>query len=96
MIDSLRYRDPHLVRVLQHAEAKYVSGDEEMFVNFLILHLAASFRARKLGMNLEEEGLRLDIQEFFSLPIPKAVWEKSKVYQERDFAKFVESILDGN
>lgn len=63
------YEHPRLARVLQHVEAKpdSISSDEEMFVTFLILHLAASYRARKFGMILQEEGLRLDMQEFFAL-----------------------------
>ena len=89
------YEHPHLMRVLRHAEAEPipVSADEEMFVHLLILHLAASYLARKLGMYFQEDGLRLDIREFFSLPVPKAVWEKSKVYQDDDFVRFVESCM---
>lgn len=89
------YEHPHLVRVLRHAEADSiaVSKEEELFVHMLILHLSSSYLARKLGMYFQEEGLRMDIKEFFSRPIPKAVWEKSKQFQDRDFVEFVESCL---
>src|SRR5882757_1776385 len=52
------YEHPHLMRVLRQAEATPISTteDEEMFVNLLILHLAASYRARKLGLYFQEEG----------------------------------------
>src|SRR5260221_11051891 len=89
------YEHPHLMRVLRHAgaEAISVTEDEEMFVNLLILHLAASYRARKFGLYFQEEGLRLDVKEFFSLPIPKLIWQKSRVYQDHDFVAFVESCM---
>jgi len=89
------YEHPHLMRVLRHAEAEPISvtDDEEMFVNLLILHLAASYRARKLGLYFQEEGLRMDVKEFFSLPIPKLIWQKARVYQDRDFAAFVDSCM---
>lgn len=89
------YEHPHLMRVLRHAEAEpiAVSEDEEMFVHLLILHLSASYLARKLGMYFQEDGLRLDVKEFFSLPIPKRVWQKSCRYQDRDFVEFVDSCL---
>jgi hypothetical protein len=41
------------------------------------------------------EGLRQDIRWFFSLPIPKAVWEKIKERQDTKFAKFVEACRAG-
>ena len=37
------------------------------------------------------EGFRRDIAQFFSLPVPRDVWEKSKVLQNDDFVAFVES-----
>jgi len=91
---SKLYEYPHLAKVLD-PEAISSSAGEELFVNFLILQLAAAFRARKLGMYFHEAGLRLDVRELFSLPVPKAVWAKSKVYQDRDFVEFVESCLKG-
>jgi hypothetical protein len=90
------YEHPNLARVLRpDAESKIVavSNEEELFVHMLILHLSASYLARKLGMYFQEEGLRLDIREFFSRPIPKAVWEKSKQFQDKDFVEFVESCI---
>ena len=36
-----------------------------------------------------------DIERFFSLPIPRAVWEKVKDFQEEPFVRFVEKSIDG-
>jgi len=37
------------------------------------------------------EGLRRDIAQFLSLPIPRDVWNKIKNVQNDDFVAFVES-----
>jgi hypothetical protein len=42
-------------------------------------------------MYFVETGLREDVASFFSLPIPGAVWEEMKIYQDSDFVRFVES-----
>jgi hypothetical protein len=39
--------------------------------------------------------LRQDVRSFFSLPLPKAVWEKTKIFQNQDFVKFVEMCRRG-
>jgi len=39
---------------------------------------------------LKPEGIRRDVWELFSLPIPKAVWEKAKDLHDADLVAFVE------
>ncbi len=70
---------------------KPVTADEAEFVNFVILHLSSAYYATKDGIVIKLEGLRRDVCSFFSLPIPHAVWEKSKIFQNDDFVAFVES-----
>jgi len=41
-------------------------------------------------MYFVEGGLKKDVREFFSLPIPRAVWNEMKSYQDSDFVRFVE------
>jgi hypothetical protein len=43
---------------------------------------------------VKPEDLRRDIAQFFSLPIPREVWEKINVLQNDDFVAFVESCRD--
>src|SRR5262245_45305825 len=75
------YRRPELARVLD-ARAdltnKPVTQHEELFVSLLVLHLNSAYHAIQAGMFLSPEGLGEDIRMFFSLPIPKAVWEEMK------------------
>jgi hypothetical protein len=87
------YEHPTLARVLEKGtdlEQKPVSIEEERFVMTLILHLGTAFRAIKHGEFVPLEGLRKDVKHFFSLPIPKAVWEKIKPLQDNNFTSFVE------
>jgi hypothetical protein len=41
-----------------------------------------------------DEALRKDIRWFFSLPVPKAVWEETKLRQDAGFVRFVEKIME--
>src|SRR6266498_5237133 len=86
------YRRPELSRVLEHEpdlEARPLSNDEELFVRLLILHLSSTFEATRDDLYLKPEGLERDVQFFFSLPIPKTVWNKFKVFQNSRFVQFI-------
>ena len=60
----------------------------------MILHLRAAFKARKLGMQFDDDAVSSDIRQFLTRPIPRAVWERSKIFQDSDFVSFVDSCLD--
>jgi hypothetical protein len=51
------------------------------------------FEALKDDLLIRQDGLRRDVGLFFSLPVPKAVWAKTKLLQNQDFAAFIESSL---
>jgi hypothetical protein len=94
------YMQPDLTRILDATAdlvRSPVTPEEEMFVIFLILHLSNTYYAMKVGFFHKLRGLRKDIEQFFSLPIPRAVWEKVKDLQEDSFVRFVEAnISHGN
>ena len=85
---------PELSRVLEpkpDLRAKPITQEEELFVGFLILHLNSAYHAIRDGMFASPEGLKADVREFFSCPIPGAIWDKMKAFQNKKFAAFVES-----
>ncbi len=85
---------PELSRVLDVApdlQTESITQAEELFVNFLILHLNSAYQAVRAGMFSSPEGLKADVREFFSRPIPKAIWKKMKTFQNKKFTAFVES-----
>lgn len=84
---------PSFARILQPTAdlAKQPPTPEEvMYVNLLIQHLASGYEAVRASILGEPKGLAVDIRTFFTLPIPKAVWEQAKAIQEKAFVEFVE------
>lgn len=87
------YSQPDLARILDPSvdlATESVTSQEEIFVIFLILHLSSTYYAMRSGFFQKPDGLRKDIESFFSLPIPNAVWAKVKELQDAPFVKFVE------
>lgn len=93
---SLLFNKPELARILQTDVDPAESGvtvEEELLVQFLILHLNASFKTRRNGLEFDDDGLTEDIRSFFSRPIPRFVWNRSKRFQSPDFVEFVEGCI---
>jgi len=91
---SKLYERPELSRILNAVtdlNLEPVSIAEVLFVNSLILHLGAVFQAIEDDTLTPMEGLRTDIRNFFSLPIPKFVWQRNRQFQNTDFVEFVET-----
>ena len=90
------FNNPELSRVLDASAdvAKQpVTPTEELFVGQIIFHISNVFYAMKDDLFIAQDGSRRDIAQFFSLPIPKAVWTKTKLLQNRDFAAYIDSSL---
>lgn len=90
------FRSTELARVIDPSAdvAKQpVTPAEEFFANMVISHTSSVYEALKDELLNKQEGLRRDVRAFFSLPVPKAVWTKSKLLQNQDFAAFIESSL---
>ncbi len=88
------YRRPELARVLDASadlRKQPVSREETIFVNLVVLHVSSVYEAMKNGLVIKQEGLRRDVGQFLSLPIPRAVWEKAKALQNDDFVAYVEA-----
>jgi len=89
------YKRPELSRVLDpqaDLSRKPVTHEEEMFILLLVVHLNTALEVLQTRVRGKpDEALRQDIRWFFSLPVPKAVWEQAKVRQESEFVRFVES-----
>jgi hypothetical protein len=62
-------------------------------VGLVISHTSSTYEALKGELLTKQEGLRRDVGSFFSLPVPKAVWIKTKLLQNQDFAAFIDAAL---
>lgn len=83
---------PELHRLFQYEvdlKQHPLTSKEIRFVQFLINHLLLTFRAHHSGLYDSPERLKDDVRSFFSLPIPRAAWEKVRRYQDADFQKFI-------
>jgi hypothetical protein len=90
------FHAPALARVIDSSAdviKKPVTPAEELFVGLIISHINSVFYATNGKLVVKWEGLRRDVKEFFSLPVPKAVWNNTKLLQNQDFAAFIESSL---
>jgi len=90
------FRCPELARVIDPAAdvtKQPVTPAEEMFVGLIISQMGSVYYATNDELLIKLEGSRRDMKSFFSLPVPKAVWTKSKLLQNQDFAAFIESSL---
>jgi hypothetical protein len=89
---------PELLRVLDpraDLEAKPVTSEENFFVLLAIAHLSTACRVLLTTDDEPGEAVRNDIRWFFSLPIPRAIWEKNKARQDPAFIRFVEACKAG-
>jgi hypothetical protein len=85
--------NPKLARVRDAAAdtAKQpVTDAERVFVTMIILHISSVYYAMKDELVVKLEGLRRDVAQFLSLPIPKAIWERMKVFQNDALVRFIE------
>jgi hypothetical protein len=92
---EILYR-PDLSRVLDDSADvanQPITPTEKFFVNMVISNTSSMYEALKDELVTKQEGLRRDVKSFFSLPIPNAVWIKTKLLQNQDFAAFIESSL---
>jgi hypothetical protein len=91
------YERPQLSRVLKYEvdlKKHPISDEERLFVKMLFIHLDTVRRTAKAGMFIEIRGIRKDLRTFIRLPIPAAVWEKLKPFQDQDFIAFVDDCLN--
>lgn len=90
------YWHPALFRVLKgdlDLKSQPITDEEWLFVKLNIFNLDTIYRSMRSGMFVHLEGLQKDVREFYSLPIPRAVWERLKPFQDEAFVKFVEDAL---
>jgi hypothetical protein len=92
------HRRPELVRILSKEVdlvAQPISLAEEEFINLIVVHYHTGWMLARAGTGNNVAALAADIRGLFSLPLPKAVWRQTKDRRDQDFARFVDSSLEG-
>jgi hypothetical protein len=59
------------------------------------VHFQTGWWISKAGGMTTLKEMKSDIRDFFALPLPRAVWEKTKVCRNQRFVRFVERALAG-
>ena len=70
-----------------------ITVEEEEFLNVVIVHFHTGWLLAKEGVGASLPVFATDVRAFFSLPIPRAVWSKSKSAREPEFVRFVDDCL---
>ncbi len=90
------FRNQYLVRVLDvsvDVAKEPVTVFEELFVSLVIAQMSSAYYAAQGDLMIKLEGSGQDMAQFLSLPIPQAVWTKTKRLQNQDFVAFIDSSL---
>lgn len=89
--------NPELFRVTQREvdlAAKPITNQERLVVTLLVLHINSAYEATKNKTIARIEGMSRDIASLFSLPIPRAVWNDLRHFQNSKFTVYIESHFD--
>jgi hypothetical protein len=86
----------HLARIfrLDADLSQPISIAEEEFLRLVISHFQTIWLIARNGGLLTLKELALDAQDFFALPLPRAVWEKTKAFRNPKFVRFVERAME--
>ena len=74
--------------------ANPVTVTEEEFLNLVITHWLTSWRVANAGGIITVKELGIDASGFFSLPLPRAIWEKTKRTRNPKFVRFIERAIE--
>ena len=90
------HRRPDLGRILaEEADlvGRPVTLAETEFLNIVFVHFAMGWELALRHRLISEAAFRDDVIRFCSLPVPRTVWERSKIGREPGFVRFVDDAL---
>lgn len=90
------YRRPELSRIRSKEAdllANPVTALEVEFLRSVFVHFFTGYLLARNGALLQMNAFKADVQNFFSLPIPKAVWRENRDGRDPEFVNFVEACL---
>lgn len=90
------YKPSYMKRVFERNvdfEKKPITEKERIFTNMLFLHMAASVKAIQSKVMFNISGVKTDLLDILSYPIPKRVFEENESFYDASFVKFVRKVL---
>jgi hypothetical protein len=94
---SMLFSNPDLQRVLDpniDISKTTITENEKLLITMVIHHTLCAYEGLARNAIAPIEGMREDVRDFFSRPIPKYVWEGLKKYQNKEFVDFVDGSLE--
>ena len=91
------YKRPELERVFRSnvdLAKEPVTVAEKEFLNLVLVQYQTTWCIAEAGGIVTVDELASDVRDFFSLPLPHAVWENVKGVRNPRFAEFVERALE--
>lgn len=90
------HRLPELQRVMSEEAdlvANPITTAEREFLNLAFVHFNIGWQLAGANTFLSLEALSLDAKRFFSLPLPRSVWNSARQTRDPKFVNFIESSL---
>ncbi len=87
------HRRPELARIFQtevDLVAAPLSVAEEEYLNLVIDHFHTGWLLANGGVVLKTKVLAADARAFFSLPLPRRVWDGTRAQRDPAFVRFIE------
>jgi len=87
---------PELKRILAETVdlvAQPLTPEEDVSMWQIVQQFETGWRIEKILNRGELTSLARDVATFFSLPIPNAVWVKTKAFRNPEFVRFVERAM---
>lgn len=66
---------------------------EAEFLNLVIVHFQTGWWIARAGGITALQEMKADIRSFFTLPLPRAVWEDTKQDRNKEFVRFVTRLM---
>lgn len=89
------YTHPELLRIREtdlDLKKKPITDAESRMVREVIIHIYAIYEAIQ-NNQLEKGEMEKDIYDFLHLPIPNSIWEEVKMYQNKQFVDYIDTLL---
>lgn len=90
---SEAHRRPELARIFKSEVdlvADPISTVEQEFLNIVIVHFHTGWLFAKDTRFLDDTALTADARTFFSLPLPRAVWDNTRDARDPKFVRLME------
>jgi hypothetical protein len=69
---------------------------EMMFLNDVIVHFESGWKLALKNTVLTQKTYTADVRKFFSHPLPREVWERTKDGRNPEFVRFIERAIERN